>query len=614
MRAARVARLALTLAALLAAPAFAQFGDVPKPGDLVHVHAAAVRAPAGGVANVMIGIDVLKQWHVNANPASPSSIPTEVHLEPSPGATPGAPLYPPPHVVKLPIDDQPLSVWDGAVEIRVPVEIAPGAAPGPRTLKGTLRFQACNDQICLPPAKLAFDAPLEIVAAGAAGTALAPADTTRASVPAPAPIAPAPSAFTTQPPANGGRAALHTPLSDTLERGGWAAFLTLFVIGLALNLTPCVYPMLSVTVSVFGARRAAPPIQVAGSALLYVLGMATMYSTLGLIAAFTGGLFGGWLANPLVSVGIGVLLIALSLSMFGLYQLNAPPALLARLGGAGATSAVGIFLSGLLVGVFAAPCVGPPVVALLAVVGQKGDPLFGFASFFTLAMGLGAPYLVLGTFSNLIQRLPRSGEWMIWVEHVFGAILFGVGANYVLLALAPRVAAWVLPVALAAGGLWFGWIEKSGSPRPAFRAFKRVAGTLAVAAAVAFVATTPRHGLAFATLAGDDVAARAARQPYLIDFSADWCQPCHELERTTFADRAVIESLREFKLFQVNLTRYDSPEADRWRKQFQIRGVPTVIFVRADGVEVREARVEGFVPPAEFLRRVAAARQALAAR
>src|SRR5258708_21708980 len=207
---------------------------------------------------------------------------------------------------------------------------------------------------------------------------------------------------------------VRTPLTDVLDRGGWAAFLTLFLIGLALNLTPCVYPMLSVTVSVFGARRSAPSLQVVGSALLYVLGMATMYSVLGVTAAFTGGLFGGWLANPLVSVGIGLLLIGLSLSMFGLYELTPPAAVLNRLGDAGTTRAIGIFLSGLVVGVFAAPCVGRPVVALLAVVGQKGDPWFGFTSFFTLAMGLGAPYLVLGTFSNLIQRMPRSGEWMLW--------------------------------------------------------------------------------------------------------------------------------------------------------------------------------------------------------
>src|SRR5206468_5767346 len=144
-----------------------------------------------------------------------------------------------------------------------------------------------------------------------------------------------------------------------------------------------------------------------------------------------------------------------------LYELQPPPWMLERVGGAGTTGAVGIFLSGLAVGVIAAPCVGPPVVALLALVGAKGDPWFGFMSFFTLAMGLGAPYLVLGTFSNLLQALPRSGEWMVWVKKVFGVILLALGAFYALLALAPSWGIWVAPAALTLGGVYLGFFETS---------------------------------------------------------------------------------------------------------------------------------------------------------
>src|SRR5262249_14264368 len=169
--------------------------------------------------------------------------------------------------------------------------------------------QACNDQICLPPASVAFEASVAIGGSGAAprsgagaeSAGAAPADTAAHATPAPS------AGFATRPPAGRARAVAASRLAGVLARGGWAAFLTLFLIGLALNLTPCVYPMLSVTVSIFGARRAAPTAQVVGSALLYVLGMATMYSVLGVTAAFTGGLFGGWLANPWVSVRIGVL-------------------------------------------------------------------------------------------------------------------------------------------------------------------------------------------------------------------------------------------------------------------------------------------------------------------
>src|SRR5204863_2129748 len=179
--------------------------------------------------------------------------------------------------------------------------------------------------------------------------------------------------------------------------------------------------------------------------------------------------FGGVLQSPMVQIGIGLLLAVLSLSMFGLYEFQIPPQLLSRLGGTTATSVAGTFGSGLLVGVFAAPCVGPPVVALLAVVGAKGDPWFGFLSFFVLALGLGAPYLVLGTFSNLLQTLPRSGDWMEWVKKLFGVVLLAIAAFYVLLGVAPGLVAWVVPVALVAGGGYLGFIVSRAGRRPVFR-------------------------------------------------------------------------------------------------------------------------------------------------
>jgi thiol:disulfide interchange protein DsbD len=344
--------------------------------------------------------------------------------------------------------------------------------------------------------------------------------------------------------------------------------------------------------------------------------MALMYSVLGLVAAFTGGLFGAFLQSPLVLIGIGVLMIALALSMFGLYELQPPSWLLSKLGGSDTTSAVGVFLSGLVVGVFAAPCIGPPVVALLAVVGAKADPWFGFTSFFTLAMGLGFPYLLLGTFSNLLQSMPRSGEWMVWVKKLFGVILVGVGLFYALLALAPRWATTVIPVTLALGGLYLGFFEKSAAKRAGFTWLKRAVGVAGLVGAALLFQAQQREGIAFqdATTATLE-AAIASGRPVMVDFSADWCVPCHELEDATFTDRRVRDAARDFHTFKVNLTRYDSPEADAWRKKYGIRGVPTVVFLAAGGEEVREARVEGFLPADRFIERMqlAASRARVAA-
>ena len=612
---------ALVLALLLPATrmARAQVGEIPKPQDLIGIQAAPLQLAPGAHGTAAVAMKVRSGWHVNANPASTeNAIPTTVTVAGDSGITIAAPLYPPGRTVKLAIDDQPLSVYDGTVTIRLPVAVGSGATPGVRTIAGKLRFQACNDQLCLPPSTVEFKLAVDVMAAGgvSAPAGGAPGGSSAAdgsSAPASG-GASAPSSGGTSTPATGapsGRAAVQSPLAGVLLAGGWVAFLTLFLIGLGLNLTPCVYPMLSVTVSIFGARRASSPAQAIGAAVLYVLGMASMYSALGVMAALTGSLFGGWLSNPWVTSGIGVLLIAMAFSMFGLYQLSLPPAVLARLGGSGATSALQIFGSGLMVGLIAAPCVGPPVVALLAVVAQKADPLFGFRAFFTLAMGLGAPYLVLASSSNLLRKLPRSGEWMIWIEKVFGVVLFGVGLNYILLALAPAAAAWVLPGALIVAGVWLGFAYR-GVTKPGFRLFQRGAGVIAVLIGAALFALMPRPKLAFEPLVAENATAPVTGQLTLIDFSADWCQPCHELDNQTFTDRRVMKALSDFRRLRVDLTRYDSPEAEAWRKRYEIGGVPTLVFALGDGREVREARVEGFLPPDQLLDRIDQVRAAAA--
>ena len=254
---------------------------------------------------------------------------------------------------------------------------------------------------------------------------------------------------------------------------------------------------------------------------------------------------------------------------------------------------------------FAAPCVGPPVVALLAIVGAKGDPWFGFTSFFTLALGLGAPYLVLGTFSNLLQTLPRSGEWMVWVKKVFGVVMVSLGVFYVLLAVAPSWIAWVPPAALVLGGLYLGFIDRSGGQRAGFVRLKWATGALAILGGVAMVALAPKAGIAFEPYSPASVEqALKGGQPAMLDFTAQWCAPCHELERFTFSDARVRDAARAFRTFRVDLTRYDSPEAEQWRQKYGIRGVPTVLFLSPSGAEVQGTRVEGFLTPADFLERM----------
>jgi hypothetical protein len=190
-----------------------------------------------------------------------------------------------------------------------------------------------------------------------------------------------------------------------------------------------------------------------------------------------------------VSVVLGGLMLLLSLGMFGLYEMQPPTWLLDKLGGAQATNFAGAFLSGLGVGIIAAPCVGPFVVAVLALIAQKGDMGFGVQTMFTLSLGLGFPYLFLATFSNLLQALPRSGDWMVWVKHVFGLIMAAIGVYYILIGVAPDFAPWVLPVALLAGGAWLGFLDHSAGERGRFKAFTQAAGLLALIAGVVMGST-----------------------------------------------------------------------------------------------------------------------------
>ncbi len=388
-------------------------------------------------------------------------------------------------------------------------------------------------------------------------------------------------------------------IDAAFERGLPLALVLVFLVGLALNLTPCVYPMLAVTVSIFGGQSESRSGRVFGKALIYVLGIATMYSVLGVAAALTGGLFGGLLQSRVVLVGISVLFLLLALSMFGVYELQLPPGLMNKLGGTQKAGLAGVFLSGLLVGVFAAPCIGPPIIALLAMVGQRADPWFGFMVFFVLSLGLGAPYLVLGTFSGLLRKMPRSGEWMIWVKKLLGFVLIGVAAFYLSLAFHPSLVLILIPLTLGIGGLYLGLLEHSAAPGRWFVWLKRIVGTGAVIAGILLFLSGRQPSWEWTPYAADRL--EASDRPAVVYFSADWCIPCLELDRRTFTDESVRRELRRFATFKADLTRYDSPEARELREQFAIRGVPTLVFLNAAGNELPNTRRVGFVNADDML-------------
>ncbi|MHB8381232.1 MAG: protein-disulfide reductase DsbD family protein [Candidatus Binataceae bacterium] len=399
--------------------------------------------------------------------------------------------------------------------------------------------------------------------------------------------------------AQAARAAAETAPADEFAHHGWfLGFVFVFLGGVALNLTPCVYPLIGVTVAYFGNQGGGHR-RVLTLAILFVLGIAVMFSAVGVAVAMSGGLFGAAMQNPVVLSLLAAMLIVLALSSFGLFSLQPPQWMLQRAGVARPGYA-GSLLMGLGMGVVAAPCIGPFVLGLLLMVERSGSPVFGFALFFTLAIGLGFPYIFLALAAGSIRKLPRSGEWLAWVEQLFGFVLIGL-ALYFLDPIVPHdLIGRMLPYYAAAAGIWLGFITGAGCRLRAFLVIRTAVGLVAVAAMIYLLIARPApKEIAFSPFTATALkSATSARRPVLIDFSADWCIPCREMEHSTFDNPAVIKEAQRFVLMRADLTRNDQAN-DRLRGKFGVEGVPTTLIINSAGeIKVRKS---GYIGPDEML-------------
>jgi thiol:disulfide interchange protein DsbD len=593
--AAAVLLLALTAGGLAAAA-------VPDPATLLTVNASTVPGTAAGRGTLRVDARLAKGWHVNSHhPSEEYLIPTEVKLEETKAARFGEARYPEGKKQKFAFSETPLSVYAEAFTVEVPIEWT-GA---PTSLSGSVDFQACNDAQCLAPASVKFRAEPAGSAAsttGPAGTATAASGSAAAPPPHPAAAAgtlsggavPLSEARRLQPATSAPGAS--ADFGDLLRRRGFfAVLLLLFGWGLALNLTPCVYPVIPLTVSFFGGQAHGQSRRTFLLAAIYVLGMATTYSALGVAAALSGRLFGVALQSPWVVGAIALVLVLLALSMFGLYDIRMPTALMQK---AGARQGLaGAYGMGLLVGVVAAPCVGPVVLGLLTFVAATQNAALGFLFFFVLSLGLGLPFLFLAAFSGRIASLPRAGAWMEGVKKIFGWVLLGMAAYFLRTVLPPRVGGWLLPAVLAAGAAALLFFH--ANLRLPVRAAVAV---LFVAVALFFAPRAEAEGPPWAPYDAGRIA--GAKRPTVVDFSATWCLPCLELDRKTFSDSRVREALSRRDLFKADMTQARAEETIALAQQYEILGVPTVIFLDESGKERRELRLVGFEEPGEFLKRL----------
>jgi thiol:disulfide interchange protein DsbD len=565
--------------------------------------------PQGGTAQLAVGITSRSPWHINAHRVTEDFLmPTEVTFHAPPGITVRGVVYPQGIEKKLGFSEKPLRLYEGTVYVGAVIDVAREAPVDTLSVRAVVSYQACDNEKCLLPESLEVFIPVPVSLPQAA-VDLANPDvfdvidfgslTTGA-------------AGLTQDAAGtavdeGSGSVLRNAIA---RRGLWFGFLLVFVSGLALNLTPCVYPMIPITVSYFGGQSRGRSRHTVSLALLYLLGMATMYSALGLVAAFTGSLFGSALQNPIVLIVIALIMIALAMSMFGYYEIRIPERL-AGVAGTAKQGRTGSFLMGLTVGIVAAPCIGPFVLALLTFVGESGSLFLGFSMFFVLALGLGLPLVVLAIASGNISRLPKSGEWMEWVRRLFGVVLLAMALYFLRPVLGDVLYYALLGVVLVIGGVMLGFVFRVKSSMLWFVAFRRFVG-VAVPLFGLYVALAPGHilGRTASTAIWEPYAettlARAVAEgrPVVIDFSADWCLPCKELEHKTFSHNEVIERTRAFVTLKADLTQHGSPDVRALRKRYDIRGVPTIVFIDASGRERADLRAVQFIDKDEFLRRL----------
>ena len=566
-------------------PLYSQFG---APNDIVQIktYQSFDKVYSGSEFKIAIEGDVKDGWHINSNiPKEDYLIPTQLHLTDSTDFKLTKIVYPQAKDIKLDFSEKALSVFEGKIYIGGIIKSA-NLKPGEYNLILKLRYQACNNQSCLPPSSVIDTMVINIADKKDAINEINQSvfkniDLSLSNV------------------VINKNQDSDNDISNVLQSNGiLLGLIIVFLGGLALNLTPCVYPLIPITIGFFGGQSEGSTKRLAVMGILFVVGLAVTYSVIGVITSLTGAVFGTLLQNPVVIIAVALILIALSLSMFGVYEFKLPDKLVAKAGGAKG-GYYGAFFMGLTLGIVAAPCIGPFVLGLVTYVAAKQDVFFGFIMFFVLALGLGTPYLFLAIFSGKIKKLPRSGEWMQAVEHIFGLILVGM-AIYFLLPLIPKaISGFVLPVYMIAAGLYIIFFERKASNIKVFRIIKTIFGVVVMA--VAAYAVIPKETASINWKPYSESAiASIGQKGIIIDFYADWCIPCKELDALTFSDPRVIKLSEEFNTYKADMTKSLDDEVETLRDKYKIIGVPTVLLLNSKGEEVN--RITGFVDADEFLK------------
>lgn len=585
--------------------------DASSKNDPITVEAFLSRLQAAPDDDIyaLVRMSIDEEWHVNSHvPIQDYLIPTTVQVEDSLLFKPITISYPPGKKVIFAFSpDEPLSVYSKTVEYWMRLKIDREAAAGVFDLNIDVTAQACNDRMCLAPLTEVLTIPIKIDPSYSGGE-------TRFS-----------ELFNSMPGAAG-------ELSEGKSENGegeetfWLmlrnfdatafvgkygyilAYIAMYILGLGLTLTPCVYPIIPITIGFFGTQAGGRWSRQLLTATVFGVGIAISYATVGTAAAFTGSLMGAALQSMWVLIGLAALCVAMGFNAFGVFEIRLPGWLTVLTSSGSRRGLIGAAVMGLTMGVASAPCLAAFIISLLAFIGQKGDPVLGFTMFLVLGLGLATPFIALGTFSGMINKIPKSGGWMVYAKKLMGSLLFAAALYFLNTVIPDRYFYSLVLVSLVAAGLYFGYFETTPAKSIFFRVFRGIVGIAFIGAAfwwgLPSAETISHSGIDWQPYSPEAVEqAKSMGRPVVIDVFADWCIPCKELDKSSFSDPRVISKARQFAMFKADLTRGNSPESKEVRRLYDIKGVPTVIFINADGHELQDLRVVQFEPADEILMR-----------
>ena len=405
-------------------------------------------------------------------------------------------------------------------------------------------------------------------------------------------------------------------LAESLFNSKYAVF-GFFLLGLGLAFTPCVLPMLPLLSAIVIGQNQRPNMWRAFAlSFVYVQGMALTYTLLGLIVAAIGLPFQVALQHPYVMIGLSIIFVLLALSMFGLFTLQLPSSLQTKLSllsqqqKAGAFG--GVFLMGMIAGLVASPCTSAPLSGALLYVAQSGDLFTGAITLYLLALGMGVPLILITLFGNKI--LPKSGMWMETVKKLFGFVMLALPVFLISRILPDEWTPRLWAMLGTAFFIWFAFQMPKNGTGWVFRILFLVAAMISVKPLQTWVwgespAPSAVENKAVSHVEFKQVKSEAELQQALaennkplvmLDLYADWCVACKEFEKETFSDPSVQKAFGDMLLLQVDMTK-NSEENRALMTKYKVLGLPTILFFNRDGKEIEGSRVNGFMPPVEFL-------------